>query len=326
MAKIAILFSGQGAQYPGMGKDLYDVSPAAKAVFDAAGDDIKEKSFFGTKEELSQTQITQPTVFAVEVAAYEAFKEAYQAANDGNLPEIAATAGFSLGEFGAYTAAGVIPTISEATSLIKTRANLMMESGKYDDGSPRGGMLAALGKKDDILTLVEKVRGDDVLEGVNFNGPTQTVIAGDKAALERFAQAAADKANNVKRAIPLSVSTAFHSEIMNKASVGLAEAVKDIEFEKPAFDIYLNATGDKLDLQAFSSDTIRQLIVTQVKSPVQWQKTIEQMVSDGIDTVIEFGPGSTLTGLVKKITKEIKTYNVSDAETLNATVEAISAL
>jgi [acyl-carrier-protein] S-malonyltransferase len=323
MTKIAIVFAGQGAQYSGMGKDLYEVSSAARAVFDEAGKNIKSLCFSGTEEQLAQTINTQPCVFTADIACYVALIEKMEDRGQYFKESIEAMAGFSLGEFAAFTASGIISGVKEGLSLVKNRAELMTEAGKWEDGSPRGGMLAALGRVDDIADLVEKSRGEDVLEMVNFNSDMQTVIAGDIDALDRFSEAVANKGTKLKRAIKLNVSTAFHSPIMNSAAKGLEAYAENKNFNPPNCDVYLNPTAKKVNVSNFSQELVKENIVCQVKSPVLWDKTIKNMISDGIDVFIECGPGSTLSGLIKKIDRSIRVFNVSDEESLDETMAGL---
>jgi len=304
--RIGLLFSGQGAQYPGMGKSLYDNSPAAKKVFDETGEDIKDWCFNGTKEILRQTRVTQPCVFSVSMAAYEALLES---APKQFKPE--AAAGFSLGEYSAMTATGVIDGVTNGLSIVKQRGDLMSSTG----GS--GGMVAAFGKRSEILKCVEAAREDGILEGVNFNTPTQTVVAGQTEALLRFREKAAK--NRVKT-VPLSVSTAFHSPMMEPAAEPLKKILKQAGLAEPSIKLYSNVTGTEI------GKDIAEIMAKQVKSPVMWQETILNMALSGIEVLIELGPGTSLSGMVKKITHKIVTLNVEDAESLKKTVDALSGM
>ena len=359
--KYAIVFAGQGAQKPGMGKNLYESSPAARAVFDKAGDEIKFNCFEADEETLMQTEVTQPAVYTMDIAAYFALREAL-GIGKGGFPEPSGAAGFSLGEYAAFTATGAIGTLETGLELVKKRSLLMKEAGTNPDGSRRGAMAAGMGGKDAVLALVEKARGADVLEAVNFNSPQQTVVAGDAEAIKRFAALARDKSFGV-RAIPLPVSGAFHSPIMRPAANGLAKALQSYSFSAPSFTVYLNATGGTFDdyepeepdrmalmrmagmletanmggmlgkkrLQRIIETTnkenadekIKSIMVRQIQSPVQWQKIVEAMYGAGIKAIIEVGPGKTLTGLTKKNAPEIAAMNVEDAESLGETVRRI---
>ena len=321
---LAIVFAGQGAQKPGMGKSLYDNSAAARRVFDLAGDDIKYDCFESEAEHLMQTEITQPAVYTMDMACFAALKEAAGEA----MPDTLAYAGFSLGEYAALTAGGVIGSFEQGLDLVRKRSQLMKKAGTNPDGSQRGSMAAGMGDVDAVLALVEKTRDGDILEAVNFNCPTQTVVAGDVCAVERFTQTAKEDRSHGVKAIPLSVSGAFHSPIMAEAAEGLAEALNEYEFETENINddtIYLNVSGANIasTLGAAGDANWKDVMIRQIKSPVQWQKTVENMVKDGISVVIEVGPGKTLSGLVKKITSEIEVFHVEDMESLAEAAEAI---
>ena len=316
--KYTIVFAGQGAQKPGMGKSLYDASPAARAVFDRAGDGIKFDCFEADAERLRQTEVTQPAVYTMDMAAYAALREALEI-EEGRFPEPAGVAGFSLGEYAALTAAGVIGSFETGLELVRKRSMLMAEAGTNPDGSRRGTMAAGMGDKDAVLALVEKARGADVLEAVNFNSPQQTVVAGDISAVERFAELAkGDRSLGVK-AIPLSVSGAFHSPIMRPAAEGLAQALEDYTFGEPKLAVYLNSTGSIMEAD-MKADAI---MVRQIQSPVEWQQTVENMRAGGVETIVEVGPGKTLSGLVKKIAPELTTLHAEDAESLAEACESL---
>jgi [acyl-carrier-protein] S-malonyltransferase len=209
-----------------MGRSLYDAYPAARGIFDRAGETIKHWCFEGTGEDLRQTHITQPTVFTVAVAAHAALLEGL--AREGLAPEdggglaIAGFAGFSLGEYAALTAAGCIADFESALALVEKRGAYMAEAGRDAAGERRGAMLAVFGERQAVLCAVADARADDILEAVNFNAPAQTVAAGDIAAIGRLRKKV--KETNGLKAVPLNVSTAFHSPMMEPASERLAEA------------------------------------------------------------------------------------------------------
>jgi [acyl-carrier-protein] S-malonyltransferase len=330
--RYAVVFAGQGAQKPGMGKSLYEVSPAAGAVFDRAGDGIKYDCFEADSERLKQTEVTQPAVYTMDMAAYAALCEALRI-DSGDFPEPSAVAGFSLGEYAALTAAGIIESIETGLELVKKRSLLMKEAGTNPDGSQRGTMAAGMGDPGAVLALVEKAREDGVLEAVNFNSPQQTVVAGDMAAVERFTALAKEDRSLGVKAIPLPVSGAFHSPIMQPAAEGLAEALEGFSFGAPKCTVYLNATGEVFE--AFNcgcgececpDKKAKMNLVRQIQSPVQWQKIIEAMKETGIETIIEVGPGKTLSGLAKKIAPDLTVLNVEDAESLAVAVGQMTLL
>lgn len=324
--KVGIVFAGQGAQYSGMGKDLYDSYPQAKEIFDLAGDQIKEWCFEGDAETLKQTHVTQPTIYTVSMAAYKALLAELEKNGLSDKLEIDAVAGFSLGEYSALTAAGVIPKISEGVEIVAQRGTLMQEAGRDEDGNAKGTMAAALGKREKILDLVEQAREDGILEGVNFNSPKQTVVAGDKAAVARFAELA--KENRIK-AIPLSVSTAFHSPMMIPAAEKLKDVLRQAELKMPEITVYADVTADDImkdydggDLK----DYLVEIMAKQAMSPVYWEEIIRRFEADGVKAIIEVGPGTTLSGLTKKTCKEIAALNVENVETLQETIAQLKEL
>ena len=368
--KTAFIFAGQGAQYTGMGKDLYDEFPSARDVFDEAGHDIKNWCFDGSEEELRQTHITQPCVYTMTIAALAAFcSEAgvdlsgrfLEDATEAGKTVVCGLAGFSLGEYAALTASGSIAGIKTTVEILRKRGQYMAEAGRYPDGSPRGGMCAVIGERERVLSLIDEIRGDDVIEAVNFNTQTQTVAAGDINALKRLR----DKGREVRlKVIPLNVSTAFHSRMMEPAAVRLKEVLAEVSIYPPLVKVYSNITGRDImegapfvdgreatektwsieltdgsklselkrtrkdemadggeQPETVTSEWLRNRLALQVMHPVYWQETIENMVSDGVDLFIEFGPGRILSGFVKKIAPSTNTCNVENLETLKTSLE-----
>ena len=291
MGKVAFVFSGQGAQYSGMGKSLYEASPAAKAVFDTA-EQIRPgtiaQCFESPVEELSITKNTQPCLFCVDLAAAEALREAGVAAD--------AVAGFSLGEVAAVTFAGMF---TEA-------------------------MQAAAEKVDSAMAAILKLSNEKVEElcrmhqgvyPVNYNCPGQLVVAGLKSSLGGFIE---DVAANGGKAVPLKVSGGFHSPFMENASIRLAEVLGGMDVKAPQVPVYANYTAEPYTVQ-----TAKELLVKQVSNPVRWQQTVEKLLEDGVDTFIEVGAGKTLCGLIKRMSRTAKIYNVEDAASLAAAVAAV---
>ena len=326
--KIGLLFAGQGAQYTGMGKSLYDSSKEAKRIFDLAGQEVQEWCFEGTKELLRQTNITQPCVYTVSMAAYEAFLEELSGLDEEllNKLEMEGMAGFSLGEYAALTAGGAIQSFEAGLNIVRNRGTWMNDAGKDADGESKGGMIAAFGEREDILECVEASREDGILEGVNFNSPVQTVVAGDKEALERFKQRTKELGHI--KAVPLSVGTAFHSPMMEPAVPKLLELLLASDLKKPTVKVYSNVTGKDF-MEGFRGDEgqwISGIMANQAKSPVYWQETMENMIADGIRTFIEIGPGTTLSGLAKKIDHELITMRIEDQETLTETIDTLKSL
>ncbi len=305
MGKIAFVFSGQGAQAPGMGKELYECSDAAKAVFelcDGIRPGTSEQCFNGTKEELTVTANTQPDMFAVEVAAARALVEA------GIQPD--ALAGFSLGEISALAFSGAV-SLEDGFKLVCRRGELMQEASNAADSA----MVAVVKLPPE---KVEELAGQfDQVYPVNYNSPAQTVCAGLSSSMDGF-KAAVKAAGG--RALPLKVSGAFHSPFMSSAAKGLAEVLAPMEFGTPSCPLYSNVTA-----QPYEDGQFKDLLSRQVENPVRWQTIVENMIAAGVDTFIEVGPGKTLAGLIGKINSDVRALNVEDAESLKHTIEEVKA-
>lgn len=305
MGKIAFVFSGQGAQAPGMGKELYECSDAAKAVFelcDGIRPGTSEQCFNGTKEELTVTANTQPDMFAVEVAAARALVEA------GIQPD--ALAGFSLGEISALAFSGAV-SLEDGFKLVCRRGELMQEASNAADSA----MVAVVKLPPE---KVEELAGQfDQVYPVNYNSPAQTVCAGLSSSMDGF-KAAVKAAGG--RALPLKVSGAFHSPFMSSAAKGLAEVLAPMEFGTPSCPLYSNVTA-----QPYEDGQFKELLSRQVENPVRWQTIVENMIAAGVDTFIEVGPGKTLASLIGKINSDVRALNVEDAESLKHTIEEVKA-
>lgn len=302
--KIAVVFSGQGAQKPGMGISLYENNTAAKAVFDKAPEEIKDYCFNGTEEQLSRTEVTQPCVYTVTMAAYSALVSEF------DEKRIEAVAGFSLGEYAALTASGVLD-FADGISLVSKRGIWMSECAVSESG-----MCATIGKLDKVLECVEQAKQYGMILPVNYNCPGQTVVAGEKAALEEYMKLGADAG---LRVVPLKVSGAFHSPMMAAAADKIGKELAGMSLGTPKMPIYSNVTGEEV-----GHSSLPDLIKQQVMSPVLWEKTIRNMISDGIDTIIEVGVGTTLCGLTRRIDKGVKTLNVEDIESLTKTISEVN--
>ena len=305
--KIAFLFSGQGAQYSGMMKDIASEYPKAKEVFDLAdqalGRKISELCFEGAQEELNLTHNTQPCVLASDLAAYKAVLEA------GIKPD--AAAGFSLGEYAALVAADVID-IQDVFPLIQKRADFMQEAVPVGKGA-----MAAVMKQtaSEVETLCYEAGGYVI--PANYNCPGQIVVSGEAEAVDRLCTLA--KEGKIK-AVKLAVSAPFHCDLMSPAAEKLGEVLEKIEFSSPTFPVFLNVDGQTEN----DKNQICAKLKLQAKSPVRWEDTLRNMAEMGIDTFVELGPGKTLSGFVKKtFGDQARFFNVTDMETLNRTIEAL---
>lgn len=308
MGKVAFVFPGQGSQSVGMGKSLYEASVVAKEIFDKAdevlGRSISKMCFEGPEEDLKQTINTQPAILVTSIAALEALKEKTDVKPDY-------VAGHSLGEYGAYYAAGVID-FSTAMKLIDKRAKEMNAAAE----STKGAMTAVIGmSKEAILDTIEKI--DGMVSVANYNSPAQIVITGEADAVAKANDAL--KEAGAKRVIPLPVSGGFHSMLMEEASVKFSEILDDCDIKDAQIPVFTNVDAEPTT----AAIRFKAKMTAQIYSSVMWTQTVEKMAADGVETIVEIGPGKVLAGLVKKTNPAINVLNVFDEESLNAAVESL---
>ncbi len=295
MSKHAYVFPGQGAQFVGMGKDLYDNFPKAKELFDQAneilGFNITDIIFNGTDEDLKQTKVTQPAVFLHSVIRAICLGDDFK-------PEM--VAGHSLGEFSALVAAGVL-SFEDGLRLVSKRALAMQAACELQPST----MAAVLGLEDEKVVEVLKSITNEVVVAANFNCPGQLVISGSVAGVEQACEAL--KNAGAKRALPLKVGGAFHSPLMEPAREELAKAIEETNFSSPKCPIYQNVVAHAVT----EPQEIKKNLIAQLTAPVRWTECVRAMISDGATLFTEVGPGTVLQGLVKKIDSSISAESIA---------------
>ena len=310
MAKVAFVFPGQGSQSVGMGKDLFEKYPEARAVFEAVDDALGEKlstlCFEGPEDALKLTANTQPAILTVSVAAHAVFSK--------RGPAPAFVAGHSLGEYSALVAAGALQ-LADAVRAVRARGTFMQEA--VPEGV--GAMAAVMGLEPAKVKAACDAAGEgQVVSPANYNSPEQTVIAGNVQAVERAIAKAKELGGKAKL---LPVSAPFHCALMEPVKPRLAEVLAKVKVSAPSVPVVTNVEA------APNSDAARvvPLLLEQVSSSVRWVETIQALQAQGVTRVVELGPGKVLNGLIKRITKDIESFNVEDSASLEKTLAALGA-
>ena len=307
--KKAYLFPGQGSQFVGMGRDLYDAFPAARKRIDAAneilGFDLARICFEGPEEELRETRNTQPAIFVHSLAVLDALGWTLE----GNETRLA---GHSLGEYSAYVAAGAM-RFEDALRVVRRRGELMSQAGL----ERRGAMAAVLGLDPERVeqTLAQI---DGIVVPANYNSPSQLVISGEEAAVEAASAALRDA--GAKRVIPLDVSGAFHSPLMESAALGLAAELAAVEIRQPRAEVFANESASPVALNEIRESLCRQLL-----SPVRWEPTMRRFLEWGAERFVEIGPGRVLAGLVRALDKSVAAESLGTAEQVEAAAAGVSS-
>lgn len=309
--QFALVFPGQGCQYAGMGLDLCEMLPEAKALYqradEALGFPLSELCFHGPEDVLNDTANTQPAIYVTSMALWSLAEDKLR----GIRERIAFAAGHSLGEFSALTAAGAI-SFDEGVRLVRRRGEAMRDAG---EAAP-GGMAAIIGLDDEAVeAIVRDASGAEDAEGVwaaNYNSPGQVIIAGAQGALDRALKLALER--GAKRALPLQVSVACHTPLMSVASKRLAEALQETTITRPWAPVVANAVAEPLS----EPDEIRRALLRQLNSPVRWSASVQRMAQEGVTAALEIGPKSVVAGLIKRIDRTMATYAVTDRASLDA--------
>ena len=297
----AYVFPGQGAQFVGMGKDLYENNPLAKEMFEKAneilGFRITDLMFAGTDEDLRQTKVTQPAIFLHSVILAKTLGDQFK-------PDM--TAGHSLGEFSALVAAGAL-SFEDGLVLVSKRAMAMQKACEATPSTMAAVLALPDEKVEEICASIE----GEVVVCANYNCPGQIVITGEETAVAAAGEAL--KAAGARRVIPLKVSGPFHCELLKGAGEKLGQELEKVEIQSFTVPYVTNVTAQYVT----GPEQVKELLVSQVSSSVRWQQCVEQMIDDGVDTFIEIGPGKTLTGFLKKINRNVKALHVEKTEDLD---------
>jgi [acyl-carrier-protein] S-malonyltransferase len=306
-SNLIFMFSGQGSQYVGMGKELYDNYEAAKKVLDEADQivdfDLKDMIFNGPEEDLNNTKNTQPAIYTVSAMVKAVLTE--------NDIEPAAAAGHSLGEYSALYAAGVL-SFADGLKLVRRRGELMDQA----DPEGKGTMAAIIGLADkEVESVLKEI--DGIVTVANYNSPGQVVISGEVTAVEAAGELLSEE--GAKKVIPLTVSGAFHSPLMEPAKEELKSTIEAVEFKDAQIPFIANVTADYVK----KSSEIKDALIKQLNNSVRWVETIERFKADGYEDYIEVGPGRVLKGLMRRIDRSLNAYNVEDEKSLNKTLKKL---
>jgi len=302
MKSIAFIFPGQGSQYVGMGKELYENFSVAKQVFEEANDtlrlSISSLCFKGPEEELRLTENTQPAILTTSIATLKVLQT-----EKGISPQF--TAGHSLGEYSALVASEAL-RFAEAVQTVRLRGKFMQEAVPVGEGA----MAAIFGmEQEEVEKLCEETTAGEVLSPANFNCPGQIVIAGHSKAVQRAIERVKQDG---KRAVLLPVSAPFHSPLMKPAGARLERALEEITVKDLNIPVVTNVEAEINTLK----DRVKPLLVAQMSSPVRWEESMRKMIKEGIEKVLEIGPGKVLSGLMKRIDPNIEIKNIEDIQTL----------
>lgn len=310
MSKLAFIFPGQASQYPGMGRDLADKFPVARKVFDLAdaalGFSLSHVCFEGSEDELKLTENTQPAILTVSVAASRVLEE------NGIVPDY--VAGHSLGEYSALVAAGSLD-FSAAVELVRQRGRYMQEAVAPGDGA----MAAILGLPPaKVAEICKKAADAQIVAPANLNSSEQTVISGDAAAVKRAVEIASQ--NGAKRAVILPVSAPFHCELMKPAEIRLEHDLRATQFGPLRVPLITNVDAEDIT----TGEEARGALVRQVCSAVRWEESIHEMIALDVRIFVEVGPGRVLSGLLRQIDRSVRSFNVEDSASLQATLDKIA--
>jgi len=307
VGKTAFIFSGQGAQYVGMGKDLFENFPTARQIYEEADEVLQTKisklSFEGPDAKLQETENTQPAILTHSIACFYLLKE------QGIVPDV--VAGLSLGEYSALVASESLE-FKDAVPLVKKRGKYMQEAVPLGKGT----MAAIIGlEREQVLDICREASSEGIVEAANFNCPGQTVVAGEVQAVNKAVELA--KAQGAKKAVMLAVSAPFHCSLLKPAAENLARDLENIALKDIKIPVVSNVNAEFVS----ESGKVKELLIKQVNSPVMWEDCVKKMIDSGVDTFVEVGPGKTLSSFVKKIDRTLKVTNVEDTESLYKTIK-----